>query len=69
MNADPMLFIGVVKTIVKERVTDQSPFCASHISQANIDKKVERPCGPKSKSGPSRTNKQASVEPKSREDH
>jgi hypothetical protein len=39
MRVDPVLFIGVMKIVVKEKVTDQSAFCASHINQENIDKK------------------------------
>jgi hypothetical protein len=42
MNLDPALFIGTVKTIVKEKVTDQSALCASHIGQRNIGKKSEK---------------------------
>jgi hypothetical protein len=52
MNMDPTLFIGVVKIAVKERVTDQSAFCASHINRGNIGKKVKRPGGPRSNGGP-----------------
>jgi hypothetical protein len=44
MSVDPMLFIGPVKTAVKERVTDQSTFCTSHIRE-NIGKKVKKPRG------------------------
>jgi hypothetical protein len=69
MNADPALFIGAMKTSVKERVMDQSAFCVSHINQENISKKLKRPCGPKTKSGPGSTNKQASAKLKSREDY
>jgi hypothetical protein len=69
MNVDPTLFIGVVKTTVKERVMDQSTLCASHISRENIGIKVKRPCRPKSKNGPGSTNKQASAKLKSREEH
>jgi hypothetical protein len=42
MNPDPALFIGTVKTIVKEKVTDQSALCASHIGRRNIGKKSEK---------------------------
>jgi hypothetical protein len=61
MSAGPALFIGVVKTTIKERVIDQSSFCASHISQENIGKKVKRPRGPRSNSGLGRQNKNAFV--------
>jgi hypothetical protein len=43
MNMDPALFIEAVKTAVKQGVTDQSAFCASHISRWNVDKMVKRP--------------------------
>jgi hypothetical protein len=56
-RADPALFIGAVKIAVKERVTDQYAFCANQISQENISKKVKRPCGLRSNSGPGRENK------------
>jgi hypothetical protein len=56
-----VLFIGVVKTTVKERVTDQSAFCASHISRENIGKKVKRQHRPRSNSGLGRQNKNTFV--------
>jgi hypothetical protein len=33
MNTDPVPFISVVKIVVKQRVMDQSVFCATHISR------------------------------------
>jgi hypothetical protein len=68
MNTDPALFIGTVKIVVKG-VTDQSAFYANHISRENIGKKVKRPRGPKSKSGPGSTNKKAFAKLKSGVDH
>jgi hypothetical protein len=51
MSLDPTLFIGAVKTSLRETVTVQSAFPASHISRETPVKKVKRPHGPRSNIG------------------
>jgi hypothetical protein len=45
MSANPALFIGAVKTAVKQRIMDQSIFRGSHISWKNAGTKCKGHAG------------------------